>query len=96
MLYYLFGKHCEKKKKSKNVPGFPSHELADDCECIMPVSEGQAKVTDRARPAGPKPDQLYIVSICVSVRPRRPPLDEMQADGGGGGGGGVEEGVSYN
>lgn len=29
----------------------------------MPILEGRAKVTDRAGPAGPEPDQLYIVSI---------------------------------
>lgn len=74
------------KKLSKNAAGFPSHELADECEYTMPVSEGHAKVTDRA---GPEPDQLHIVSICLSLRPCRPPLDEMQADGG-------VEGVSYN
>lgn len=47
----------------------------------MPVSEGHAEVTDRAGPAGPEPGQLYIVSICLSVRACRPRLDEMQAGG---------------
>lgn len=48
----------------------------------MPVSEVHAEVTDKAGPAGPEPDQLgFIVSIWLSVRPCRPPLDEMQAEG---------------
>lgn len=48
----------------------------------MPVSEVHAEVTDKAGPAGPEPDRLgFIVSIWLSVRPCRPPLDEMQAEG---------------
>lgn len=48
----------------------------------MPVLEVHAEVTDKAGPAGPEPDQLcFIVSIWLSDRPCRPPLDEMQAEG---------------
>lgn len=74
----------EKKKKKipKNAQSSPGQKLANRCEYIMPVSEVHAEVTDKAGPAGPQPDQLgFIVSIWLSVRPCRPPLDEMQADG---------------
>lgn len=69
------GTHSAEKNPQKNALGFPSHELADHCKCIMPASKGHTKVTDRAGPAGPEPDQLYIIPVCTS----KP--DEMQADG---------------
>lgn len=48
----------------------------------MPVSEGNTKVTAKA-----EPDQLFIISVCVSVRSCRPRLDKMRL---------VVEGVSYS
>lgn len=68
--------------KKKNAESSPGQELANRCEYTLPVSEVHAEVTDKAGPAGPEPDQLgFIVSIWLSVRPCRPPLDEMQAEG---------------
>lgn len=82
-----FWRRCDLKKKNKKIKkkiaqSSPGQELANRCEYIMPVSEVHAEVTDKAGPAGPEPDQLgFIVSIWLSVRPCRPPLDEMQAEG---------------
>lgn len=75
VLYYLMA--CISFKKSfQPCTGLSSSWV---CNHIVPAWKGHAGVTDRSDPG---PDQLsFIVSICLSVRPCRPRLDEMQADG---------------
>lgn len=45
--------------------------LASHWTLLMLISEDHATIKDGARPAGPEPDRLLIVSICWSVGPWR-------------------------